>query len=158
MSEGVYHEDAIPAHVMDSMSVHPGWDDGRRGFVWCRLDALLDPARLLYAELTWNDDSDDDEEPVDPTQYFKPVLAIETHRIVVNGRPDCDDPRTLHDRGYLLSIGRFTARLTCAESIELANSEPTTLLEKYAKEIADLPVWGRAADLGPTWTRDRVAF
>ena len=164
MSESVHREGAISAAVMDSMSVHPRWDDGRRGFVWCRLDALIDPVRLLYVELTWNDDGEDDEVSDGATKYFSPVLAIETHRIVVSGGPGCDDleaiddPKMLYDRGYLQPIGRFTVRLTSAESMEVASSDPAALLEKYAKDIANLPVWGRAAELGPAWVRGRTAF
>lgn len=110
----------------------PGWDDGREGFIWCRFDAILTPAddpRHLRAEITWDDDSDfEDNESGEPSLYFDPQLWIET-----NAR-DPNDP----DR--LVTFDGFKVPISTQEAFELLMSPPASILAKYADRIAGLAV------------------
>jgi len=113
---------------MRSMVVHRGWVDGREGFVFCRLDAVICADRLLRAELTWNDDGESKEDNM-PTSYFDPMLTIESNRLDRN-----DWSRWVtHDAIHIDISGDLAA--------ELASKPPTDVLGQFAAEVAGLRLW-----------------
>ncbi len=122
---------------MRCLTHHPGWDDGREGYLWCRFDAMLSPEddpRHLRAELTWDDDSEfDDNETGDPTCYFDPELWVETNRRVVR------DHRLETYDGFKVILSR-------QEAAEILLADPKELLAKYADEIAKLRCWAPKGD------------
>lgn len=59
---------------------HPGWADGREGFLWCRFDATVYEDHWLRAELTWDDGLENHN--VLPGQYFDPILYLESNQRV----------------------------------------------------------------------------
>lgn len=107
---------------------HPKWDDGRKGFVWCRFDALLTTdARHLRAEITWDDDSEDeDNEEGERRTLFDADLWIETNAVKENDR--------------LETLDGFHVPLSFDEAARLLTTDPQGLLVTYAERIAQLKV------------------
>lgn len=118
--------DPVPPSRLQEINPHPGWDDGRRGFLWARFDALLtQDARHLRAEVTWDDDSEfEDNASGEPRIYFDPQLWIETNRRT----PDDD----------LQTVAGFKVELSHTEAVAIVTADPAELLDKYADRIAQL--------------------
>jgi hypothetical protein len=99
---------------MQQLTIHPGWYDGREGYLWCRLDAVLDETTGLRAELTWNDDGDEGDTL---TRYIDPELYLERY---VNEE--------------ILGACR-PIDLTQEEAVGLAANDPKDILTLYAPTI-----------------------
>ena len=100
---------------MSALVPHPGWDDGREGFVFCRFDAVLDerPDFRLRAEVTWLDGR---ELPPDRrhTMYYDPELFLEVESPDGSGK---------------WATRRFHIRsLTDAEAVCIVQADPRYLL------------------------------
>lgn len=103
---------------------HPGWDDGREGFLWCRFDAVVSREQLLRAEITWGDNGgDDDNDNPDgaPTVYFNPELRLTAETV----RPD-GSWKTVADRVIPLINERAFAIL---------DRDPAELLKPYRTDF-----------------------
>lgn len=120
--------DRVTQLEIDSIQHHPGWDDGREGWMWCRFDALLDENLGHRAEITWGDDSEsDDYDPADPRPltYFSPELRLETNTRVAEGR------------SYRLeTLDERIVAVTHSEAVALLMSDPRELLVKYREFFA----------------------
>jgi hypothetical protein len=111
-----------------ALNFHPGWDDGRVGYVWCRFDAMLTPAddpRHLRAEVTWDDDGDFVGNDGVPRCYFDPELWIEANA----KRAD----------GTLTTVAGRRIAITRTEAATLLHDDPREILIRYAAAVADLP-------------------
>lgn len=125
---------AVTPDQMRTLRVGPGWDDGREGYSWCRFDAVIDPARRLRAEITWDDDCDfDDNHGLPPRVYFAPILRLETNR------PESPSGAT----GWV-TWDEISISLTRDGAITLIASEPAVILNRYRQQIEALKVWARS--------------
>lgn len=113
----------MDAHTMHAIPVHAGWADGRTGFIWCRLDAVIDPARLLRAELTWDEDEA-------TRRFHTPVLVLEANRRESPG--DTESYKTWD-----------TVAVPLADdvAVELMTGDPLAILARYPDQIAQLDFW-----------------
>ena len=118
----IRHKDMMAAPV------DPGWDDGRTGFLWCRVDALLDKTDGVRAEITWADDADDSSRRT-PTEYYDPQLLLQTNR-----RERGDELRTVKETVIVLSDDQALAYMA---------APPQRLLEIYADQIGTLRTWSK---------------
>lgn len=116
-------DDRLPAEQMAAIQPHKDWDDGRTGFEWCRFDALLDPVRLLRAEVTWDESGGDSSR-----MYCDPRLLLESNR------PDYQDDR-------LVTLDSVTLELDVEEAVRIVEANPRDLLTRYAEHIALLTCW-----------------
>lgn len=128
-----------------ALPVHPDWDDGRDGFMWGRLDAVLCPARLLRAELTWDDDGEAVFNAATPSNYHSPQLQLESNRRV----PEMSGP------GRLETFDHIIIDLADSEAAAIAAAPPLALLTAYAAEFAKLALHDGGAD--PVFTVDLSA-
>lgn len=108
------------------MSLQPaaGWDDGRRGFEWCRFDAVIDLALRLRAEVTWGDDGS----PA-PAEFTYPHLRLEYYR------PD-------QVRGGMFegeAAEAFDLFITDAIAREIVTAPPADLTRRYCDWFDRLP-------------------
>lgn len=114
---------------IDTMTVADGWGDGRDGFVWCRLDAVIreEGNRRLFAELTWDDSSDDDDtENGDPIRYYDPQLLFEL----------TEWPNGFH--GDYKVLAESVVKLTEEDARLIAANHPKNLLFQHHNRIARL--------------------
>lgn len=110
---------------MMSLTLGEGWRDGRKGSLWCRLDATLDAAAGLTAELIWNDDNgevwhDGDEEKV---TYYSPQLFLKIYQM-----PGSET----------VTILVWSVDLTQEDARAIMCGPAGALLQLYAKEIEEL--------------------
>ena len=122
--------DAMTPDEIAAIKPHPGWSDGREGYMWCRFDAVVDRKRWLRAEITWGDDLEfKDNENGEVRIYFAPELFIETNR-----------PQGPRGQSWVTYDGE-TINLTKDEAVTLASSDPREILTKYADVISKLKFW-----------------
>lgn len=114
---------------MDAIVVHPGWEDMREGYLFCRIEATLDRGRLLRAEVTWGDNGDGLADGDYPSKllYRDPELWLET----------CEPETKTHG---LRTYDGLVVSLSQAEAVGLVTGDPAALLTRYAAEIARLKV------------------
>lgn len=111
---------------INALKPHPGWSDGRWGYLWCWFDALIDEERRIRAEITFDDDDEGN-----PSSFFDPELFIETNR---DATPD---DKILH----LITWDGVVVKLTEEEVVRLIEEDPTRILEEYADQVAKLDIW-----------------
>lgn len=105
---------------MAALAPGPGWDDGRKGFCWCRFDAMLRAENGLRAELTWAP-SHEDTAVID--DYHSPELKLETNEKVG------DEWRTKH--WTIIDLG-------AEEAVRIVTHPASDLLGDYQNEFAAL--------------------
>ena len=110
---------------IDALPFHPGWDDGRHGFVWCRFDAIIDRERLLRAEVTWDSDG------IDETGTFhSPELKLEANVLV---------------RDEWFKDADTVIRITNEQAAGIIAAPPADLLRQYAREIETILAMAKVA-------------
>lgn len=124
----------VSAGEMSRIAVCALWDDGRVGSEWCRFDAMVDAARRLRAEVTWDDDGDFDGSSGEPTVYFAAQLWLETNRPET---PLSGEDGLVTWDGVRIDLGR-------EEALALVAGPPAAVLERYADQVASLRVWSPA--------------
>lgn len=121
---------------MMKLRLHPGWKDERMGATdakWCRCVAVLDGAIGLKADISWNDDGDDDQ-PI--TKYDSPILILET---------------TLHfGTEKEATLDTIPIELSVPSAIKHLTKDPANLLQMYAKRIAKMRVIPNSPAYGDT--------
>lgn len=114
-----------------AMPHHPGWADGRGRHEWFRFDAKVEEARMLRAEVTWNDDRDDlDKDRAEDFLFTEPQLLLESNK---PGRPGYSPWETLDS--VIIDI-------TQEEAARIVASPPSDLLERYAEDWRVLTIRG----------------
>ena len=114
-----------------AIQAHPGWHDGREGFLFCRFDAVVDEARMLRAEITFDDDGDDDDNTNPdhaPSRYFDAELYLEANRPC----SCCADPGS-----HWVTIDGHTILIEDkARLADLLATDPRELAVRYADVFA----------------------
>lgn len=110
---------------MAAVVPHPGWGDGRRGFVWCRFDACIGNGVGLRAEVTWNDDGERHE----TTRYFDPQLLLQTNRML---------PVPNSQLTEWVTVDQVAVPITDELAVTLVTGDPQLLVAAYAAVIAGL--------------------
>lgn len=113
---------------MASLQPNPGWNDGRFGQLFSRLDAAIDLYRRIVAEITWADDGEEEDNPTGrPRVYFDPLLTIET----------CQETQN----GAWRTFDAVHVPLQGDETLLLVQDDPRRILDLYRSEVEDLRVW-----------------
>jgi hypothetical protein len=120
----------LSAKEMGEIRPAHGWDDGRAaGFCWCRFDAIIDAARYLRAEITFDDDSEFvDNATGEATCYFDPELKIESNNPNV---PGC---------GWQ-TWDYVSFPISRQDVYEIVMGAPEAVLTRYADRVAMLQLW-----------------
>lgn len=113
--------DYLNSEQMNKVAFHPDWLDGRKGFVWCRFDGVVDAASKLRAELTWADDYHhhpyiDDRNLI---RYFRPELLLEVNIAGADG---------------WVRVAEHVIELTNEEALAILKHPPASLLDFYPEE------------------------
>ena len=107
------------------LKLHHKWHDGRLGYCFARIEAVLDRRRRVRAEITWLDDAEQQTDGI-ARVYWAPTLTFET-----NVYDDC---------GAWRRFDAKTIPLTWSKVIELVAADPAGLRTAYFGEIAQLKV------------------
>lgn len=112
---------------MKAVKLHPGWSDGRTGYLFCRVTACLtDAPGYINAEVVWMDDGDELDDAEADASYFDPQLEIETNQL------EGIDTRRTHDKVVI--------KVSAEVAITLMAADPADILISYAGAVAELKI------------------
>ncbi len=113
----------LTAKDMRGVKVHAGWDDGREGFCYCRVDAVLTAAPHHFrAELTW--ELEDELAAPGEEGFVYPELWLEANE--------------LRSGDHLVTLDGVKFRVDVEDAIALMEGDPVDLLTKYGDIFASL--------------------